>query len=248
MLRVSKVALPAICLVVAVVAWPLLAGARNSPLAQAASDAKAASITLDPVESAKAIYPPEARAKNIEGSITVEALVSETGDVENVHVVPGDPLLTGAARDAASKWKFKPATLDGKSTAAVIKISFNFVLSDASQATDGVHGEVGPATALPQLVKLSQKVMDGRIVTRVNPEYPQALRDMRVQGSVVLAARIDKEGKVADVHVISGPKYLVPSSIEAVKKWRYKPYTISGRAVEVDTEIQVNFSLQMTRY
>ena len=56
----------------------------------------------------KAIYPPEALEKGLEGQVWVKALVSVTWDVENVEVISGDPVLAGSALDAARKYKFKP--------------------------------------------------------------------------------------------------------------------------------------------
>jgi protein TonB len=58
---------------------------------------------------------------------------------------------------------------------------------------------------------------------------------------VVLRAIISKEGKITDLHVISGPEELVQAATGAVQQWRYRPYLLKGEPVEVDTEVQVNF-------
>jgi TonB family protein len=71
-------------------------------------------------------YPPMARQLKIEGAVELEAVVSETGSVEKVNVVSGNPLLTKAATDALKKWKFAPATADGKAVKALAPVSFNF--------------------------------------------------------------------------------------------------------------------------
>ena len=55
---------------------------------------------------------------------------------------------------------------------------------------------------------------------------------------------VDKEGKIVDLQVISGPKELVQAAMGAVQQWRYKPYLLEGEPVEVDTEVQVNFQLR----
>jgi periplasmic protein TonB len=60
---------------------------------------------------------------------------------------------------------------------------------------------------------------------------------------VLLRARISREGKIADLKLISGPPQLVQAAIDAVQQWRYKPYLLMGEPVEVDTEIAVNFTL-----
>ena len=64
-----------------------------------------------------------------------------------------------------------------------------------------------------------------------------------LQGSVVLAAEISKEGTIQNLRVISGPPLLIQSALEAVKQWRYRPYILNGEPVEVETMVTVNFSL-----
>src|SRR4051794_24939088 len=53
-------------------------------------------------------YPPIAKQLKIEGSVELEALVSESGAVEKVNIVSGNPVLTRPAVDALKKWKFAP--------------------------------------------------------------------------------------------------------------------------------------------
>jgi len=58
-----------------------------------------------------------------------------------------------------------------------------------------------------------------------------------------LAAIIGKDGTIQNLHVISGHPLLSQAALDAVKQWRYKPYVLNGEPVEVDTTIQVNFTL-----
>ena len=75
------------------------------------------------------------------------------------------------------------------------------------------------------------------------PVYPPLARQARIQGNVVLHAIIDKDGKVAQLEVISGHPLLVQSALDAVKQWRYKPTLLNGDPVEVDTTITVTFTM-----
>ncbi len=59
----------------------------------------------------------------------------------------------------------------------------------------------------------------------------------------MLQAEISKDGSIQNLHVISGHPMLVPNAIEAVKRWKYKPYILNGEPVEVETTITVNFTL-----
>ncbi len=180
----------------------------------------------------KAIYPLEARQQGIQGAVLLKVLVSETGDVDSVEVVSGDPALTQAALDAVKQWKFKPFIKNGKPVKASAKIPVNFALPPPG-------GVVVPI----QMGRVSQ----GMLVHRVEPEYPAIAKMNHIQGSVVLQALISKEGRVTNLTPISGPSVLFPASIAAVQQWRYKPYIFNGEPVEVKTTITVNFLLKSPR-
>jgi bla regulator protein BlaR1 len=91
--------------------------------------------------------------------------------------------------------------------------------------------------------EVSQKEMQGMVVKKVPPEYPEAAKKAGIQGEVKLKATIGKAGDVEHLEVVSGPSELAPAAIEAVKQWKYRPYMKNGQAVEVVTDIDVNFTL-----
>ena len=113
----------------------------------------------------------------------------------------------------------------------------------------GVMGSIigGTPVAVPkvavQRVRVSQGVTAGLVIHKVQPAYPPLARTARVQGSVVLAAVIGKDGTIQNLHVISGHPLLTQAALDAVKQWRYKPYILNGEPVEVDTQVTVNFTL-----
>jgi protein TonB len=100
-----------------------------------------------------------------------------------------------------------------------------------------------PKPAAPQRVKQGGNVTAALILNQTRPLYPALARQARIQGNVVLHAIIDKEGKVAQLEVISGHPLLVQSALDAVKQWRYKPTQLNGDPVEVDTTITVTFTM-----
>ena len=85
--------------------------------------------------------------------------------------------------------------------------------------------------------------MEASLLDKPQPTYPALARQARIQGQVVLHAIIDKDGRVSELSVISGHPLLVQSALEAVRQWRYRPTTLNGEAVEVDTTITVTFVL-----
>ena len=77
----------------------------------------------------------------------------------------------------------------------------------------------------------------------MRPQYPPLARQARIQGTVKLSAVISKDGSIQKLEVMSGHPLLVPAALAAVKQWRYKPTLLNGEAVEVLTNIDVNFTL-----
>ncbi len=100
-----------------------------------------------------------------------------------------------------------------------------------------------PKVATPQRVRVSQGVSAGLLIRKVQPNYPPLARQARIQGQVLLQAEISKDGSIQNLRLISGHPMLAPAAIEAVKQWKYKPYLLNGEPVEVETQVQVNFSL-----
>ncbi len=100
-----------------------------------------------------------------------------------------------------------------------------------------------PKVATPQRVRVSSGVSQGLLVRRVQPNYPPLARQARIQGVVLLQATISREGNIENLQLISGHPMLAPAAIEAVKQWKYRPYLLNGEPVEVETQVQVNFTL-----
>ena len=100
-----------------------------------------------------------------------------------------------------------------------------------------------PKIATPQRVRVSSGVQSGLLIRKVPPTYPPLARQARIQGTVILQAQISKTGDIENLQLISGHPMLAPAAIEAVKQWKYKPYLLNGEPVEVETTVQVNFSL-----
>jgi protein TonB len=100
-----------------------------------------------------------------------------------------------------------------------------------------------PKVAIPQKVRVSSGVAQGNLIHNVKPPYPPLARQARVQGMVVIQAVIGKDGTIQNLRVVSGHPMLAQAALEAVKQWRYKPYYLNGEPVDVDTTINVNFTL-----
>jgi|SRR6476620_2963290 len=74
-------------------------------------------------------------------------------------------------------------------------------------------------------------------------DHPPLAKQQTMEGSVVLLARIDKDGNIENIQEISGPEILFAAAREAVKQWHFQPYYTSGQAVETQTQITVKFAI-----
>jgi TonB family protein len=92
-------------------------------------------------------------------------------------------------------------------------------------------------------IRIGGNVQMSKLVHKVTPVYPPVAKAAGVQGTVVLHAIIATDGTIEQLSLVSGNPLLVRAAIDAVKDWRYEPTLLNGEPVEVDTTIQVVFSL-----
>jgi protein TonB len=81
-------------------------------------------------------------------------------------------------------------------------------------------------------------------IKRVMPVYPPMAREQRIQGTVRFIATIGKDGRVKNLEFISGNPILLKAATDAVKQWLYRPALQNGKAVEMTTQIDLNFTFK----
>jgi protein TonB len=96
----------------------------------------------------------------------------------------------------------------------------------------------------PAPVRLTSTIAESQLIYGPKPAYPRLAAVSRSEGTVKLQAIISREGKIENLHLVSGPALLVGAAMEAVQTWRYRPLLLNGEPVEVITEIDVIFTLQ----
>jgi len=75
------------------------------------------------------VYPPLAKSARVQGTVEFTALISKDGNIENLKLVHGHPLLVNAAREAVEQWKYRPTLLNGVPVEVITDIVVNFTLS-----------------------------------------------------------------------------------------------------------------------
>lgn len=92
-------------------------------------------------------------------------------------------------------------------------------------------------------VIISRGVAEGMLIRKVVPRYPPIAIAAHAQGTVTLQALISRDGTIENLHVVSGSPMLQQAALDAVSQWLYRPYLLSGQPVDVETSINVVFSL-----
>jgi TonB family protein len=192
----------------------------------------------------------EAAAKGVQGKVVIRLHISETGDVDRTEIVSGDPLLAAYAESAMKIWKFKPFIRNGQPVRVSKEVPWDFVLKgDTSspcavvQAVDAMNLAHHRREDRDGSRMLDSKVMEGSLTHRVEPEYPVIAKVGRIQGVVILAATIGKDGLIHNLKPLCGHPVLIRASMDAIKQWRYRPYTVDGQPVELKTTIKTEFHM-----
>jgi len=115
--------------------------------------------------------------------------------------------------------------------------------SSAMGAAIGSHTAPNVKFAQPKFVTISSGVAQGMLIQRSTPNYPAIAKTARVAGTVVLEATISKTGTIESVKAVSGPEMLRQAAVDAVRSWRYKPYMLDNQPIEMQTTVNVVFSL-----
>jgi len=173
---------------------------------------------------------------------------------------PAKPPARGLAVMAAKKQPVVPAGQPGLAIYEKGKLIYGTPVADADQTVaraplsklqENPAESAQPASAKvttrasgsSRIVQLSQEVADGLLLDRVEPEYPDAARRARLQGSVTIDVLVDTDGRVLEANPVGGNPQLADAAAAAVRKWRYKPYSVNGQKVSVRTQVPVTFML-----
>jgi TonB family protein len=114
---------------------------------------------------------------------------------------------------------------------------------DMIAAVDELRTAAGlpPDGTIPKRIRAGETTLVPKAIYKAPPAFPFGARESRIQGDVELDVLIGRDGSVEEVTVLKGNPLLVPSAVEAVRKWRFQPPLINGSPVEVLTTVEVSF-------
>jgi TonB family protein len=210
-----------------IVSFSLPAKSEDKPIALSAQQHPKLIKRVDPK------YPPEALKAGVSGKVVLEATTSKEGDVTDLVVIDGHPLLNPAAQDALRQWKYEPYIIKGVKKPVKFTVVMNFTLHKEEKT--------GTGEEKPLVVSSDQRP---RLVKKVDPQYPEEALKAGIQGKVVIEATTDKKGIVVEAKVIDGHPLLNKAALKALKQWEYEPYIIDGEKKAVKFTVVMNFHLK----
>src|SRR5215831_930013 len=136
-------------------------------------------------------------------------------------------------------------------SSADVRLDIPLAVAPLTQTVDVVAPRprqlaTGTPARTPSRVRVGGNVQPPKPLKTVGPQYPEAARQLDVEGPIVLQAVIGTDGSVLAVQPSNGVNNpdLVAAAMSAVGQWRYTPTLLNGVPVEVPTTITVNFHLQ----
>jgi periplasmic protein TonB len=150
-------------------------------------------------------------------------------------VAPSHP-VTAAVQNSTPQ----PQTSSGDNTSIPSSLKSQIATSSTPEASGAMPPEAAMSSIEP--VKLAEPAAWGLLAQQpVDPVYPDAAKASGQRGSVVLQVLIGRDGAVQDAKFLQGSLVFARAAIDAVKQWRFKPYSMNGRAVSVQSTITLNF-------
>lgn len=95
-----------------------------------------------------------------------------------------------------------------------------------------------------EIQRIGGDVLEGKLLRRITPVYPELARRAGVSGTVILEILVDETGCVRDITLLKGPHLLVNAAKEAVSQWLYSPTVLNGEPVAVKALVTVIFTLR----
>lgn len=188
------------------------------------------------LETIPAEYTDAARKAHVQGICVLYVELDKKGKVRKINV--SDSLgwgLDEMAIEAVQHYKFAPALQKGKPIPVGMHVNVPFLISgdkpsDAPAKTRTIHVTRGSFRPV--------------LIHHVNPEYPMIAKQSGMQGISVIELTVNTQGVPEDLKIMqSAGRVLDGAAMEAVKKWRYQPYSVDGKPVAIQTIVSVNFNL-----
>jgi uncharacterized protein YuzE len=165
-------------------------------------------------------YSPAAKAVNAGGTVSVEIIIDENGNVVSTKAVSGHPLLKNASENAAKQSQFAPTFLEGQPVKVTGVLVYNFSASDSESVNGGVLNSKTNSLPVSGFLK---DVKGLGIAGGVNFEITE----------VDVEITVDEVGNVISAKAVSGNLSFSETAEKAAKQAKFAPKSLSGKTVKV---------------
>jgi TonB family protein len=160
------------------------------------------------------------------------ALMNGDFEVETFDTAKKYDTLKGPLDEYVAKWK-APATPQEEEPTPIGDFFF----------IDGTFRWNANSKYFPFAKVKTGRITPAKLIQQVNPVYPAEAREKKIEGTVKLQVLVRKDGTVTVQRVIEGDPVLSSAAIEAVQQWRFEPWQLNGQAIEMQSTVEVVFSL-----
>lgn len=174
------------------------------------------------------VYPAEAKAAGVDGTVRLNALISKNGYIENLRVLSGPAMLQKSAMDAVRQWVYKPYLLNGQPVEVETQIQVIYTLASKSAEKSGPQAPEAGDVTQPKLIR------------QVDAVFPPEAKAQHIEGVVVAKVKVDAAGHPT-VLGVEGPEVFWTSARQAVEQYSFQPATKNGQPVEATLHVEVNF-------
>jgi TonB family protein len=203
---------------------PLAANVPLPPLIHQDDEARIQS-RFQPPQVTRATFPTYPVLSMANGTVVLDVMISEEGEVRNVQVRRDIASITEEAVRSVSTWKLEPAKFNGKAGTSRMTVAVTF-------------NPVPPFAANVPLPPLIHQDDEARIQSRFQPPqvtratFPTYPTNALNPGTVILQVSIDEAGKAQSTKVLRDAPPFTTTSIQAIEDWRFMPATLDGKPVE----------------
>jgi TonB family protein len=208
-----------------------------------------------PISVVTLTYPKEARKKKIEGPVVLRSTVTLDGNLKDITVVSGNPILAAAALEAVQQWRYQPSKINGEAVEAQHEISITFK-RDGGDVYLGAD-DLSPDVPLEPPPDIAERLAagefffgSGRDVTHpqttvyVDPEYSDTARRAKYQCTNVLSVIVGADGLPLSIWIVKPcGEGLDEKSVAAIQKWTFRPATKDGEPLPVFINVETSFHL-----
>ena len=199
-------------------------GAGGTPADQPVSP------TVLPLPSSPSETAPPASGTTVATTMLPRPTVTPT----SVAPLTSSPVPSPPSRPAPPTYRPPQGALPSANVPSSLK-------SQLASMTPESSGNRAPETAMPSIEPVVVPETAERMLLAEQPALPYPANAKGQQGTVVLQVLIGRDGTVQDAKFLQGSLAFARSAIDGVKLWKFKPYTMNGRAVSVQTKLTLNF-------